>query len=174
MSIVPMIVRHEGGRLRRFLPLLRGREREVRMLTVEQGIHRWLYDEIDNDLRIDGRFHARGHFGQFVTGARIDDLYFMKRVEDRRLIPSCMEHGVWAISPRFQPQYRFFGFFATHNWFVVLIKERRDVLEQENSWHTQIDRSIGLWDELFPGRHPFVPEFLDRFVSNAEKCDDRW
>ena len=177
MSTVLAILQHEqpGGRLCRFLPRFRGREREVRMLTVERGdIHDWLYAEaVDEDL-MEAKGHARGHFGQFVRGERIDDLDFMKRVEDRRRSPWSMEHGVWAISPRFRPQYRFFGVFATRNWFVVLTKHSRNALQEDNSWHAQIDRSLTLWRELFPGKLQHVVETLPEFMSNAEKCDDRW
>jgi hypothetical protein len=85
-----------------------------------------------------------------------------------------MEHGIWSISPRFHPQYRFFGCFATQNWFVALSKESRDALEREDSWHAQIDDSLARWRELFPGELPFVRDTLHEFVSNAEKRDDRW
>ena len=147
----------------------------MRLLTVERAeVHNWLYDETGNDNVLEARGFARGHFGEFVKGAQIDDLDFMKRVEDRRRTPWSMEHGVWAISPRFHPQYRFFGCFATHNWFVALSKESRDVLERDDSWHSQIEKSLTLWGELFPGQIPFVRDTLPEFVSNAEKRDDRW
>lgn len=145
------------------------------MLTVERSeIWTWLCDDAGSDEVLEAKGHARGHFGQFVRGELIDDCEFMKRVEDRRLLPWSMSHGVWAISPRFRPQYRFFGFFVTKNWFVVLNKQSRDLLDQPHSWHAQIDRSQALWSELFPGQHPFVRDTLPEYVSNAEKCDDRW
>src|SRR5262245_2862636 len=141
MSTVLIVVQHEkpGGRLCRFMPLFRGKEREVRMLTVERTeIRDWLYDDAGNDSLLEAKGHAKGHFGQFVRGERVDDCQFMKRVQDRRRTPWSVSHGVWAISPRFRPQYRFFGLFATYNWFVVLNKESRDSLEQSDSWHVEI------------------------------------
>jgi hypothetical protein len=144
-------------------------------LTVERvEVQNWLKDETGSDDELEARGHAKSHFGQFVRGERIDDLYFMKRVEDRRSSPWSMAHGVWAISPRFDPQYRFFGCFATYDWFVALSKESREALQREDSWHTQIDKTLTLWGELFPGRFPFVPDTLGEFVSYAEKRDDRW
>jgi hypothetical protein len=173
-----MIQQHElpGGRLCRFKPLFRGREREVRYLTAERAdIYQWLYDETGSDDDLRARGFARGHFGQFVKGMEIDDLYFIKRVEDRRRAPWSMEHGIWALSPRFEPQHRFFGCFATYNWFVALSKESRDVLEEhEDRWHEQIDKCLGRWDDLFPGKLIFLRPTLEEFVSNAEKLDDRW
>lgn len=177
MSTVLALLAHEGkgGPLCRFLPRFRGQEREVRKLTIERReVHNWLYDEAGSSWTLEAKGHVRGHFGQFVCGEEIDDLDFMKRVEDRRTGHPSFAHGVWAISPRFRPQHRFFGMFATQDWFVVLNKESRDVLEKSDSWHTQIDRSLRLWGQFFPGLYPHVPNQLHQFMSNAEKCDDRW
>ncbi len=145
------------------------------MLTVERSdIHAWLYDDAGDEETLEAKGHARGHFGQFVRGEPVDDCDFMKRVQDRRLLPWSILHGVWAISPRFRPQYRYFGLFVTRDWFVVLNKDSRDLLEQSDGWHAQIDRSLDLWHELFPGQLPFVPDSLHEFMRNAEKCDDSW
>jgi len=180
MSTVLMIRAHEqaaGGPLHRFKPKFRGDESEVRNLSVLNDIDAWLYDDSAamSDEAMEAKGHARGHFGTFVRGEGVDDLFFMKRVEDRRLPAHLFSHGVWAISPRFDPQYRFFGGFATYNWFVALTKQSRDFLGQSDErWHAEIDSTRKRWAELFPGREVYLADRLDAFMSNAEKIDERW
>ena len=178
MSTVLMIRVHEqpGGQLCRFKPKLRGDETEVRKLSVYRELHAWIYAEAEaSNVTMEAKGHVRGHLGQFVRGELIDDYYFMKRVEDRRFPMAMFSHGIWAISPRFNPQYRFFGAFATYDWFVALNKQSRDALEQsEARWHAEIDTSTKLWSDLFPGRPVFIGDALGDFVSNAEKLDARW
>jgi hypothetical protein len=178
MSTIPILLAHEAAEpslLSRFKPRLVGRERESRKLTVHPDIHRWLYSA-QTDPQIEYRAKVRVHLAQFVKGQPIDDRFFMKRIEDRRRSPWSMDHGVWAISPRFNPQHRLFGCFATLDWFVVLTKQSRDRLdESENRWHEQIDRCRRIWNTLFPSELPHVgSELVDYISSNAEHCDERW
>lgn len=177
MSIIGMIIKHEApdGRLHRFRPLLRGAETEVRMLSVHFDLHDWLYAE-PSAVILDFKAGIRAHLGEFVKGELIDDLYFMKRVENRRKHSDVFGDGVWSFSPRFRPQYRVFGFFAITDWFVAMTQESRDVLEQsEARWQTQIDTCTGIWDSLFPGRSPWIQDRIEHYVSgNMEKIDDRW
>jgi len=177
MSTVPMIIVHEKARrLWRFRPLLRGSEDEVRKLSVADDVHSWLYKDDGQSAIVKTKGSIKAHFGEFVRGESIDDRHFMKRVEDRRHIPPTFSHGVWAISPRFNPQYRFFGLFAITDWFVILNKQSRDVLDESDArWHVEIDKSLQIWSRLFTDRHPWVADNLTEYVSsNAEKCDDRW
>lgn len=178
MSTVPIIVAHEvpAGRLKRFRPKFRGREQERRLLTVERGIYEWLHDtpllEADQEMRA----QARVNCGVFVLGHEIDDLNFMKRVEDRRKLPPSLNAGVWALSVRLDPQHRLFGMFAVQNWFVVLSRADRAALENSpQMWHAQIDLCVTLWTDLFPGRTPIISDNLGDYLSfNVEKCDERW
>jgi hypothetical protein len=159
----------------RFRPVLRGGEREVRMLTLTNEMYQWLNGEEGSGMpRLKG--NIRAHLGVFVRGERIDDLDFMKKVEDRRRRTNQFSHGVWSISPRFNPQYRLFGYFATLDWFVALTQSSRDELAKSDArWHAQIDRCGEIWISLFPGRDPWTSDNLRDYVSrNVEKRDDRW
>jgi hypothetical protein len=179
MSTVPIILKHEepGGRLCRFKPALKGRQRleAGRPLGVETGVYTWLHAEDGSLTQI--KAAIRAHFNRYARGQLIDDCNFMKRVEDRRR-PSwdLFGHGVWAVSPRFKPQHRFFGLFAVQDWLIILNKQSRDYLgDSDARWHAEIDESLRLWSELFPNRTPWVVDDLDEYISrNAEKCDDRW
>ncbi len=176
MSTVPIILAHErpGGPLCRFLPRFRGGEGERRMLSVDSGLHRWLFD-LNPPPSLATRAAIRAHLGEFVRGDPVDDLDFMKRVEDRRVATPSFSHGVWAISPRFKPQFRFFGLFAIADWFVALNRQNRDLLQTDSDWHAEIDKVLRSWAALFPGRDPWVRDHLREYIrSNAEKCDDRW
>jgi hypothetical protein len=131
MSTVPIILKHEepGGRLCRFKPALKGRQRleAGRPLGVETGVYTWLHAEDGSLTQI--KAAIRAHFNRYARGQLIDDCNFMKRVEDRRR-PSwdLFGHGVWAVSPRFKPQHRFFGLFAVQDWLIILNKQSRDYL----------------------------------------------
>ena len=178
MSTVLIIKEYErlGGRLCRFRPEFKGNEREVRQLSVISDEYQWLYAEEPSHL-IRVKANIKAHLGEFVCGELINDRYFMKRVEDRRYPAHKFSHGVWAITPRLgpPPQYRFFGFFAIASWFVVLRKQSRDFLgENDARWHSEIDNCTELWNELFPNRDPWIRDTLIEFVSKAEKLDDRW
>ena len=177
MSTIPILVELEqpGGALCRFRPTLRGGEREARKLTTVHELHEWLYTEDGIGMpRL--KANIRAHLGVFVRGEPIDDLDFMKRVEDRRRRASRFSHGVWSISPRFNPQYRLFGYFAITDWFVALTKSSRDDLAKSDArWHAEIDRCGEAWRSLFPNRDPWAGDHLQDYVSrNAEKRDDRW
>jgi hypothetical protein len=175
MSTVPIIIQHERtGRLCRFSPPLRGRERRVRMLSIDPAIHSWVLDSTAQPPTSRVKGAIRAHFGEFVRGELIDDLDFMKRIEDRRTNPPTFSHGVWAISPRVNPQSRFFGLFAVTDWFVGLCRKERSALTTDATWHVQIDQSLKLWSDLFPTQPPWVRDTLPEYLSNAEKCDDRW
>jgi hypothetical protein len=172
MSTVLILVEHEkAGRLRRFQPSLRGDEAEVRHLTLVPYIDDWLTAPAGTVMKA----KIKAHFGEFARGELIDDLYFMKRIEDRRRRPPSFSHEVWAMTPRFGAQRRFFGVFAIKDWFVALKPLGRNDLESSPElWHAGIDESLTLWSNLFPGRLPWSGNDLSEYVSNAEKCDDRW
>lgn len=143
-------------------------------MSVDSMVHRWLHhDHPPPTMRT--KDAIRAHLAEFVRGEPVDDLDFMKRVEDRRISPPTFSHGVWAISPRFKPQFRFFGLFAITGWFVALNRQSRDALKTDAAWHAEIDRSLEIWGDLFPGRVPWVRDRLSEYIpSNAEKRDDRW
>ena len=103
------------------------------MLTVVPEIFDWLVRPVKGDALNKVKAQARMHFGQFIKGLPVDDQYFMKRVEDRRRAPVDFSHQVWAVSPRFPPpQHRFFGVFATQDWFFVCTSNH------EMYWHSTI------------------------------------
>jgi hypothetical protein len=140
-------------------------------------IHRWIMSAVKGEALTKIKAQARAHFGEFVKGEQIDDCHFMKRVEDRRRNPPDFSHGVWAISPRFDPpQYRYFGVFVTQDWFFVCTKQTRDALAaHDNRWHAEIDKTRRIWSRLFPDAGPHSGSSLSDYVSsNAEHCDDRW
>jgi hypothetical protein len=131
--------------------------------------------EADGNL-VQTKVAIRVHLNRYARGQPIDDCDFMKRIEDRRHPSNPFAHGVWAVSPRFNPQYRLFGLFAVTDWFLILNKQSRDYLgDIDGRWHAEVDKSLQLWGELFPGRTPWVRDQLHEYLSsNAEKCDDRW
>jgi hypothetical protein len=178
MSTIPIILKHEepGGRLCRFKPTLKGRQRPEagRHLSVETGVYTWLH--AGDGSATQTKVAIKVHFNRYARGQRVDDCDFMKRVEDRRHPSDLFGHGVWAVSPRFKPQYRFFGTFAVQDWFIILNKQERDYLGASDArWHAEIDKSLQLWRELFPNRTPWIRDSLYEYIScNAEKCDDRW
>jgi hypothetical protein len=146
-------------------------------MTLVPEIHTWLARPVTGETPIRVRAQARAHFGEFVKGAHIDDLYFMKRIEDRRRTPADLSHQVWAISPRFEPpQYRYFGLFVNQDWFLVCTKQARDKLaEHDNRWHAEIDKTIRVWNSLFNAHTPHGGTQLREYISsNASHCDDRW
>lgn len=178
MSIVPMILEHEapGGRLRRFTPIFRGSESELRKLSIESGVYEWMHQTSEAEDVLEMLSQARAHCGVYVRGSEIDDRDFMKRVQDRRRSPPSFGAGVWALRVRFNPQHRLFGFFALPDWLVVLRKQERGVLEEgAHRWHSEIDSCMQIWQELFPEKEPWVRETLGEYLLfNAEKCDGRW
>jgi hypothetical protein len=177
MSTVTRILElEEGGCLVRFRPTFRGREHERRKLSVEPSIHAWLYENVLDDGEQDIRAQARANCGTFVKGHLINDLDFMKRVEDRRSRNNDFNHGVWALSVRFNPQLRLFGVFAIVDWFIILSKQKRDVLHLgDEKWHEQIGLCLSRFKTLFPGRDVWVKDNISEYLSfNVEKQDGRW
>jgi hypothetical protein len=170
---------HESAtppRLRRFAPTFRGGERERRMMTAVPELSDWLHGPVTSGATAKAKAAARTHFGQFVKGEKIDDLDFMKRIEDRRRRPYDMSHQVWALCPRFIPQYRYFGVFVTRDVFLVCTKQSRDALgEHPNRWHRELEKTLRVWGSLFPSCLPHSGTELRDYVShNAEHRDDRW
>jgi len=93
------------------------------------------------------------------------------------MTPADFTHEVWSVSPRFgDPQYRFFGAFATRDWFLAVSKQDRKRLEEHpNRWHEEIDRVLRIWKVLFGNDLRHGGYSLSDYVSmNAEHCDDRW
>jgi hypothetical protein len=180
MSTIPILLGYEGTtpqRLRRFLPRLRGRESERRKMTLEPELFDWLHRSVQGEALNRVKAQTREHFGQFVKGLPVDDLHFMKRVEDRRPSHPRFAHEVWSITPRFDPpQHRYFGVFATQDWFLVCTKQSRDTLAQhDNRWHAEIDKTLTIWNTLFPGEIPHSGIQLRDYIStNASHCDGRW
>src|ERR1700689_3030286 len=106
MSTTDIIHSLEGDKkaLFRFIPHLRGREREARRLSLLQPIDEWLKRARPNPAL---KAATRAYFGPFVTGERIDDLIYMKRVSRR----DDQKHddfsdNVWSMRPFFLPQHR--------------------------------------------------------------------
>jgi hypothetical protein len=180
MSTVLSLEEHERAtppRLRRFHPQFKGNEGERRKMTLVPDLFDWLDAQVKGESLNRVKAQARTHFGQFVKGEPIDDLFFMKRVEDRRCSPPSLLHEVWSISPRFPPpQYRYFGFFVSQDWFLVCSKQTRDRLgEHDNRWHVEIDKARKIWARLFGSNLPHKGSQLYHYVShNAVHCDDRW
>jgi hypothetical protein len=120
---------------------------------------------------------VRVHFGQFVKGEPVDDLFFMKRVEDRRCDRRYhFDHDVWSISPRFDPQHRFFGMFCAPDWFVAFsMQSRKHLAEHPDNWHVQIDKCARVWSSIFHEIRPYRGvSFADYVTENGEHRDDRW
>ena len=145
LSTVTTLLAHEAASpplLRRFMPLFRGGELERRKVTMVPDVLDWLEAPVRSDAIAKAKAAARAHIAQFIKGEKIDDLHFMKRIEDRRRKPSSFDHQVWAFRPLFNPQHRYFGVFATKDWFVVCTKQSRDRLaEHDNRWHKEIDKT---------------------------------
>ena len=115
MSTIPTLIQHEtASRLMRFTPRLVGRERERRKVTMVPEVHAGIFKPVVGEALWKVKAQSRAHFGEFVKGNEIDDLNFVKRVEDRRQSPPSFADEVWSVSPRFDPpQYRYFGLFVT-------------------------------------------------------------
>jgi hypothetical protein len=180
MSTVTTLLAYEASnppKLVRFRPRFRGLESERRMLTMPPELRNWLDKPVKSEALLKVKAQARTHFGEFVKGEPVDDYYFMKRVEDRRKMPPDFGHEVWSIRPRFDPpQHRYFGVFVTQDWFLVCTKQARDWLGgHDNRWHAEIDKTLRIWNHLFPSQLPHSGTQLRNYVSNnAEHCDDRW
>lgn len=180
MSTITTLLAHEAAqppKLIRFVPRLRGLEKQRRMLTMVPDLYDWVTKPVKGEALAHIKSNARVHFGQFVKGELIDDCRFMKRVEDRRLTPPDFDHHVWSISPRFgDPQYRFFGTFVTKDWFLAVSKQDRNRLdEHQNRWHEEIDKVLRTWKLLFNnGLRHSGKDLLDYVSVPAEHCDDRW
>lgn len=180
MSTVTMLIAHEAATpplAVRVRPRFVGYEAERRKLSMVPDLHAWITKPAKSEALTKVKAQARAHFGEFVKGQPIDDCEFMKRVEDRRKNPPDFSHEVWAISPRFDPpQYRYFGMFVTQDWFLLCTKQSRDVLEEHaNRWHAEIDKTLRIWSQLFPGELPHSGHQLRQYISsNARHCDGRW
>jgi len=160
----------------RYQPKLKGRQSYVRHLSLEAEMFDWLHKSTHVRETMEFKEAVLAHFRQFVLGETIDDCYYMKRVEDRRVpTDQIFHHEVWSIRPRFQPQHRFFGFFALPDWFVVLNKQTRRKLDDPGEWHRQLDKAVRIWVALLPSQSPHPAHvFSDLVTSNWEHCDDRW
>jgi len=180
MSTVRIVLAHEGASpptLHRFCPRFRGREGERRKMTVVPELFNWLHAPVKDTGLNKMKAQSRTHLGEFVLGNHIDDLYFMKRVEDRRRTPPDFSHEVWSVTPRFPPpQHRYFGVFVSQDWFLACTKQSRDVLgEHDNRWHAEIDKTLRIWASLCPGLLPHSGSQLRHYISeNARHDDDRW
>ena len=118
---------------------------------------------------------ARVHIGDFVKGKKVDDLNFMKQVENRRGGPR-FGSGVWSVRPLGDPQHRFFGVFALPDWFLIYCKQTRAKLaKHENRWHEELDKVLKTHSDLFPGFKVYTgTEFSHYVTRNWEHNDDRW
>jgi hypothetical protein len=162
-------------RLVRFRPVFCGSERERRMLSLDMSIHDWLMRGVQAEKQIQLKAAVKVHFGQFVKGDEVDDLYYMKRVADRRYGHEDFSADVWSVRPDFKPYHRFFGAFFREDWLVILSKKPRDTLIHDALWHAQIDTVCHLWDELLPFRRRHRGDQLSQYVtSSAEHYDERW
>jgi hypothetical protein len=179
MSTILRLKELEGQQvLHRFEPSYRGGERERRPLyLLRKPVGAWVTGAISTERQADLKARVRVHLGIFVKGQDVDDCRFMKRVEDRR-VPATQkfDHDIWSISPRFEPQHRFFGTFALGDHFVVFCMQSRLALARNPSlWHTCIDKSVGAWDKLFPGLIRYYGSRFEHCVTvNGEHCDARW
>ena len=147
-----------AGKLKRFVPRLVGGERERRKLSLAPDIFEWVHTPAITDKVTQSKAKIRIHLGQFVKESPIDDCrFYEEKSEDRRLPASDkFLHEIWMITPRFNPQYRFFRTFPIHNWFVVFNKQDRDRLDENaDRWHAEIDRAKRAWDVLFSADTPF-------------------
>jgi len=78
MSTLLTLLEHERAtppRLRRFHPRFQGKEGERRMMTVVPDLFDWLHTPVTGESLNRVKAQARTHFGQFVKGAHIDDLF---------------------------------------------------------------------------------------------------
>ncbi|MGF1619474.1 MAG: hypothetical protein ACFCUR_02530 [Rhodomicrobiaceae bacterium] len=138
-------------------------------------LHTWVHDDGQQGELKPLKGFVRGHFTTFVRGDEIDDLEFMKLVEDRRDHYAPFDHGVWSIRPSFKPLHRFFGVFALKDWFVAMtVQDRASLGMSQGEWHKQIDGCRTLWNELFPGKFPISGNNVFAYISdNVEAEDDR-
>src|SRR5882724_872241 len=100
MSTDHIILALEGlqpPRLVRFLPLLRGSERERRMLSVAPEVYQWLSAPAEGDETIQLKAKVKVRFGEFVKGEHIDDCDYLKRVSDRRHGGDDFSAEVWSL-----------------------------------------------------------------------------
>src|SRR5262249_47435043 len=106
MSTIAILEAHERAdppKLVRFLPTFVGREREIRHVVMVASIHAWLHSGAKTARIRELKAGARVHFGEFVKENPIDDYYYMKQVEDRRVAyASRFAHGVWSFRPKFE------------------------------------------------------------------------
>lgn len=160
----------------RYQPKLRGGQDYLRQLSIETKMYEWLQKPTHDQETLQFKEGVLAHLRQFVLGEQIDDLDYMKRVEDRRVnVDQQFDHEVWSVRPRFQPAHRFFGFFALPDWLVILNKQTRRKLDDPNEWHRQIDRATRIWAAMLPGSSPYpAAQFSELVTSNWEHCDARW
>jgi len=158
----------------RFLPRFVGHEREIRHITMVTSIHEWLHKPAKSQRIRELKAAARAHFSVFVKEQPVDDLNFMKQIEDRRGGPK-FTHGVWSFRPRFEPQHRFFGVFARPDWFIILNKQLRANLDSDARWHSSLDKTLQIWATMFPGLPVYTGTQLKHYVTNnASHQDVRW
>jgi len=145
-------------------------------MTIVPDLFEWLHSSVKSSAIGHAKSAARTHFGQFVKGAPVDDLDFMKRIEDRRRKPYDMSHQVWSLRPRFLPQYRYFGVFVSQDWFLVCNKQSRNWLnDHPKRWHNELDKALRIWGSFFSSDLPYSGNELCDYIShNARHCDDRW
>lgn len=160
-------------KLVRFLPRFRGGEAELRHLFLPPREYEWVHKHVKAETLRESKSVARVLFGEFVKGNRVNDWKDIKRVRD---INGSFDHDIWAITPRFKPQYRFFGAFSEPNWFVILCKQERDYLgDNQARWNSQIEKAKRTWDAMFPGLPRFRGTLLEHYITfNAEHKDGRW
>jgi hypothetical protein len=177
MSTITILQSHEGAnppRLVRFLPVFVGKEREIRHISMVTSIHAWLHQPAKTQRIQQLKAAARVHLGEFVKENAVDDCRYMKQVEDRRGGPK-FGHGVWSVRPRFEPQHRFFGVFACPNWFLIFNKQARSRLVNDVRWHAELDKSLAVWNAMFPAWNVYTGTELRHYVThNASHCDERW
>jgi hypothetical protein len=157
------------------LPRFVGKEHEIRHISIVADIHVWLHNPAKSKGIQELKAADRAHFGVFVKEEPIDDLHYMKQVEDRRPGEARFGSGVWSVRPKFEPQHRFFGVFACPDWFVMLHKQLRKNLDMDARWHAALDKTLHKWSVMFPGGPVYTGTELKHYVTNnASHCDDRW
>lgn len=168
MSTIPKIIKCENdGSLFRFCPKFVGEEREVRQLSITSDVYSWLYEEHEDEKLIRVLTNITAHFAEFVRGEVIYIPDFMKRIINQQ---KQLSH-VWAITPRFNPQYRFFGLFAKPDWFIIFTKQKRDGFGKGNdaAWHREIDAVLEKWAGYFPDDFPLQRDRVNEYItSNVE------
>jgi hypothetical protein len=160
----------------RFLPNFVGTQRERRMLSLHHSVHEWLFHPVNDDGLIQLKAAVKVHFSDFVIGAEIDDLDYMKRVSNRSLGYDDFSDEIWSIRPWFKPKQRFFGTFFREDWFVVFTKRTRDYLDDDDDrWDAEVETVVEAWDNLFYPRPRHSGDTFGGYVTaNSEHCDDRW